>query len=152
MSVSGTKFTQVAYKGAGPAMADTLGGHTKVIMDALSTSLPHIQAGTIRPLGQSGTNRSPLLPELPTIAEAGVAGYEATVYNALLGPAGLPPEIIGKLQAAIAKARESVDVEEKFRRMGITMTGSTPEQLARYIQVETAKWSKIIREVGIVGQ
>jgi tripartite-type tricarboxylate transporter receptor subunit TctC len=152
MSMSGTTFTQVAHKGAAPALADTIAGQTKVIMDALSTSLGQVQAGTVRALGQSGATRSPLLPDVPTIAEAGLPGYEASVYNALLGPAGLPRDIVNKLQAEVAKAGRSADVQERFAQLGITMTASTPEELADFIKIETAKWAKIIREAGIKTQ
>jgi tripartite-type tricarboxylate transporter receptor subunit TctC len=152
MSMSGTTFTQVAYKGAAPALADTIAGQTKVIMDALSTSLGQVQAGTVRALGQSGATRSPLLPDVPTIAEAGLPGYEASVYNALLGPAGLPREIANKLQAEVAKAGRRADVQERFAQLGITMTASTPEELADFIKTETAKWAKIIREARIKAQ
>jgi tripartite-type tricarboxylate transporter receptor subunit TctC len=88
ISMSGTEFLQVPYKGAA-AMTDTVAGHTKVIMDALSTSIRNVRAGAIRALGQSGAKRSPLLPDVPTIAEAGLPGYDVLVDNALLGPAGL---------------------------------------------------------------
>ena len=152
MSMSGTKFTQVAYKGAAPALTDTIAGHTKVIMDALSTSIQNVRAGTVRALGQSGTTRSPLLPNVPTIADAGLPGYEAIVYNALLGPAGLPRDIVNKLQAEVAKAGERADVQERFAQSGIMMTASTPEELADFIKTETAKWAKIIRETGIKAQ
>jgi tripartite-type tricarboxylate transporter receptor subunit TctC len=152
MSMSGTTFTQVAYKGAAPALADTVAGQTKVIMDALSTSLGQVRAGAVRALGQSGATRSPLLPGVPTIAEAGLPGYEASVYNALLGPAGLPRDIVNKLQAEVAKAGRSADVQERFAQLGITMTASMPEELADFIKIETAKWAKIIREAGIKAQ
>jgi tripartite-type tricarboxylate transporter receptor subunit TctC len=152
MSMSGTTFTQVAYKGAAPALADTVAGQTKVIMDALSTSLGQVRAGAVRALGQSGATRSPLLPDVPTIAEAGLPGYEASVYNALLGPAGLPRDIVNKLQAEVAKAGRSADVQERFAQLGITMTASMPEELADFIKIETAKWAKIIREAGIKAQ
>ena len=105
-----------------------------------------------RALGQSGATRSPLLPDVPTIAEAGLPGYEAIVYNALLAPAGLPRDIVNKLQAEVAKAGRSADVQERFAQLGITMTASTPEELADFIKTETAKWAKIIREAGIKAQ
>jgi tripartite-type tricarboxylate transporter receptor subunit TctC len=149
MSMSGTKFTEIPYKGAGPAMADTVAGHTKVIMDALSTTTQNVRTGAVRALAQSGAMRSPLLPDVPTMAEAGLPRYEAVVYNALLGPAGLPPEIVKRLQAEVAKAGRRSDVQETFAQLGITMTSSTPEELANFIAIETAKWAKIIRETGI---
>jgi len=149
MSMSGARFTQVHYKGAGPALADTLSGQTKVIMDAMSTSLRYVRAGTIRALGQSGATRSSLMPDVPTIAEAGLPGYEYSVYNALLGPAGMPREVVNKLQAEVAKASRSPDVLQKFAELGITVNASTPAELADYMKAETAKWAKIIRAAGI---
>jgi tripartite-type tricarboxylate transporter receptor subunit TctC len=149
MSMSGTKFTEVAYQGAGPALTDTIAGHTQIMMDALSTSLQNVRTGTVHALGQSGLARSPLLPDVPTFAEAGLPGYEYLVYNALLGPAGLPREIVDKLQAGFAKVAERPDLREKFVQLGLTMVVSTPEQLADYIGTETTKWSKVIHEAGI---
>ncbi|GEP57816.1 Bug family tripartite tricarboxylate transporter substrate binding protein [Reyranella soli] len=149
MSMSGTSFTEVHYKGAGPALSDTLSGQTKVIMDAMSTSLRHVRAGTLRALGQSGTTRSTLMPDVPTIAEAGLPGYEYSIYNALLGPAGMPRPIVDKLQAEVAKASRSPEVLEKFEQLGITVTASTSGELADFMKVETAKWAKIIQAAGI---
>ena len=149
MSMSGTEFTEIIYKGAGPALTDTIAGHTRVIMDALSTSIENVRGGTVRALAQSGTTRSPLLPDVPTMREAGVPGYEFIVYNALLGPAGLPQDIIEKLQAEVAKVGRDATVQERFARLGLTMTASTPEELAAFMQTETAKWAKIIREMNI---
>jgi tripartite-type tricarboxylate transporter receptor subunit TctC len=152
MSMSGTTFTQVHYKGAGPALADTLSGQTKVIMDAMSTSLRHVRAGTLRALGQSGKTRSALMPDVPTIAEAGLPGYENSVYNALLGPASMPKQLVDKLQAEVVKAGLDPAVLEKFGQLGITMTASTPEGLADFMKVETAKWAQIIQAAGIKPQ
>jgi tripartite-type tricarboxylate transporter receptor subunit TctC len=149
MSLSGTKFTEIAYQGAGPALTDTIAGHTQIMMDALSTSLPNVRAGTVHALGQSGLTRSPLLPDLPTLTEAGLPGYEYVVYNALLGPACLPRDIVDKLQAAFAKVGERPDMRDKFEQLGLTTTVSSPQQLADYIGVETAKWAKVIRQAGI---
>lgn len=149
MSMSGTKFTEVAYQGAGPALTDTIAGHTQIMMDALSTSLQNVRAGSVRALGQSGLKRSPLLPNVPTFAEAGLPGYEYLVYNALLGPGGMPRSIVDRLQAAFVKVGERPDMQEKFVQLGLTMTVSTPDQLTDYIGSETAKWAKVIHQAGI---
>ena len=149
MNMSGAKFTEVAYQGAAPALTDTIAGHTQLMMDALSTSLPHARVGAVRALAQSGPTRSPLLPDVPTVAEAGLPGYEYVVYNALLGPAGLPRDVVDKLQSAFAQVGERPDMREKFVQLGLTMTVSTPDQLTDYIGAETAKWAKIIRQAGI---
>ena len=152
MDMTGARFTEVAYKGAAPALSDTIAGQTKVIMDALSTSLSHVRAGRVRAIGQSGTARSPLLPDVPTIAEQGLPGYEYLVYNALLGPPRMPPEIVQRLQAEIVKAGSHPLVKERFAELGITMTASTPEELARFTTAETDKWARIIRAAGIKAQ
>jgi tripartite-type tricarboxylate transporter receptor subunit TctC len=152
MAMSGTKFTQVTYKGAAPALSDTIAGQTKVIMDALSTSIGHVRAGTVRALGQSGKGRSPLLPEVPTISEAGLPGYESTVYNSLLGPPGMQRDIVDRLQAEIDKAGRNPQVKARFEELGIIMDVSSPEKLVDFIKVEMAKWSKIIRDAGIPPQ
>lgn len=152
MAMSGTSFTQVSYKGAAPALNDTISGQTKVIMDALSTSIPHVRAGTIRALAQSGTVRSPLMPDVPTIAESGLPGYEYTVYNSLLGPPNLPREIVEKLQAEIEKAGRDPEVKARFDELGITMEASSPEKLVEFMKTEMGKWSKIIRDAGIQPQ
>jgi len=152
MDMSGTKFTQVAYKGAAPALSDTIGGQTKVIMDALSTSIAHVRAGKVRALGQSGTVRSPLLPDVPTIAEQGLLGYEFLVYNALLGPPGLPAEIVQRLHAEIVKAGAHPLVRDRFAELGITMTASTPAELSSFVSSETDKWARLIRAAGIKAQ
>jgi tripartite-type tricarboxylate transporter receptor subunit TctC len=148
-SMSGTKFTEIAYQGAAPALTDTIAGHTQLMMDALSTSLPNARVGAVRALAQSGPTRSPLLPDVPTVAEAGLPGYEYVVYNALLGPAGLPRDIVDKLQLAFAQVGGRPDMREKFAQLGLTMTVSSPEQLTDYIGAETAKWAKVIRQAGI---
>lgn len=150
MNMSGTRFNEVPYQGAAPALADTIAGHTQVIMDALSTSLQNVQAGSIRALAQSGLVRSPLLPEVPTVSEEGLAGYEFTVSNALLGPAGMPRGIVERLRAEFESAGRRSELQESFAQLGLTLTVSTPEELAAYIDVETAKWRKIIRTAGIV--
>jgi tripartite-type tricarboxylate transporter receptor subunit TctC len=152
MSMSGTKFTEVPYQGAAPALTDTIAGRAQVMMDALSTSIQNVRAGNVRALAQSGATRSPLLPDVPTITEAGLPGYEFVVYNALLGPAGLPRSIVDKLQAEFATVSQRPDMQEKFAQLGLTMTISTPEQLSAFIDNETAKWGKIIRDAGITVQ
>lgn len=149
MNMSGTEFLQVPYQGAAPALADTIAGHTKVMMDALSTSLQNVRAGKIRPLAQSGLSRSPLLPDVPTVSEEGLAGYEFTVANALLGPAGMPRGIVDKLRAEFEKAGQRPELQQSFAQLGLTVTVSTPEELAAYIDAETAKWQKIISAAGI---
>jgi tripartite-type tricarboxylate transporter receptor subunit TctC len=111
-----------------PALADTIAGHTQVIVDCASTSIENVRGGTVRALAQSGTTRSPLLPDVPTMREAGVPGYESIVYNALLGPAGLPRDIIEKLQAEVAKVGRDATLQERFAKLGLTMTASTPER------------------------
>jgi tripartite-type tricarboxylate transporter receptor subunit TctC len=149
---AGITLVHIPYKGTGPALTDLLGGHIPMAFAPIPASHANVSAGLLRALAVTSLRRTSLLPDVPTIAEAGLPGYEAIVYNALLAPAGLPREIVNKLQAEVAKAGRSADVQERFAQLGITMTASTPEELADFIKIETAKWAKIIREAGIKTQ
>ena len=152
MHLSGTRFNEIPFKGAGPALADTLAGQTQLIMDALPTSLPHVRAGAIRALAVSSAVRSPLLPELPTIAEAGLPGYDYAVYNGLLAPAGTPAAIVERLQRETAQLAGGAAMRTAFQDVGLTLTASTPAEFARYIRAETAKWAGIIKQAAIQPQ
>ena len=149
MSVSGAKFTQIPYKGNAPALADTIAGHTSVMIDTLSTSLGQIKAARVRALGVTSPQRSPLLPQVPTIAEAALPGFEANVYNGVLGPAGMPNEIVAKLAAEVARIAQTAEVRQRFGEQAVELIGSTPAEFAAFIKADIAKWGKVIREAGI---
>ncbi len=146
---SQTKYVSIPYKGSAPALADTVGGHMMMMIDPLSTSLAHIQSGRLRALAVTGTERSPLLPNVPTIAEAALPGYEASVYINLLAPAATPKNIISKLSAEVMRITQDPTNRQKFAEQSIELISSTPEEAAAFIRTDIEKWSKVIKKAGI---
>lgn len=149
MAMSGTKFLQVPYKSNAPGLVDTIAGHTHIMIDTMSTSIPQVKAGKLRALAVTGRERSPLLPSVPAVAEAGLAGYEAGVYIGLLGPAGLPRAIVDKLAGEVQKTARNEEMRRQFLDQGVELVGSTPEEWLAFIKRDIAKWEKVIREAGI---
>jgi tripartite-type tricarboxylate transporter receptor subunit TctC len=130
-------------------MQNLIGGHIQIMFDAISTSLPHIRAGSIKPLGIASTSRSTLLPEVPTIAESGVPGYESTGWLALFAPAGTPPEIVRRLSDEARLALNVPAVRDKQVALGAEIVASTPQQLDETVRAEIAKWSKLVKAIGV---
>lgn len=149
MSMAGVKMIHVPYKGSGPALLDTLANQTNLAFDVIMTSLPHVKSGALKPLAVTGKTRSPMLPDVPTMEEAGLPGYEAMVWFGVLGPAGMPQEITHKLQSELAEVLKLPAIQKLLKDQGAQIVGSTPEAFAKRIEAETAKWSKIVREAGI---
>lgn len=143
------EMLHVPYKGAAPAMADLLGGRVHLMFDFLSPALPHIQSGRLRALGVSSVARSPLLPDVPTIAEAGVPGYEVSGYLGIFAPAKIANAIIKKLNGEIATVVNRADVKERFAMQGATPVTQIPEQFAADLKAEVAKWAKIVELTGV---
>jgi len=139
----------VPYKGSGPAVADLMGGQVDYMFDSITSAKPHIESGKLKALAVTTEKRSSTLPDLPTVAESGMEGYELTPWFATFAPAGTPPEIIEKLHAAMIKAMDTERVREIFATIGAEYIGSTPEELKSYLVVETEKWQRIIDETGI---
>lgn len=139
----------VPYKGSGPAISDLLGGQVDYMFDSITSSKPHIDAGKLKALGITTSKRSSSLPDVPTIAESGMSGYELRPWFATFAPAGTPADVIQTLQKAMVKAMETDKVKTTFRTIGAEKIGSTPEELKTYLQSETDKWKKIISETGI---
>jgi tripartite-type tricarboxylate transporter receptor subunit TctC len=148
-SMAGVRMTHVAYKGAVPATTDLVGGHVQLMFNGLATPLPHIRSGKLRALAMAGARRSDLLPELPTVQEAGVAGYEYEQWAGLFAPAGTPPEIVARLNAESARILKSPDVKEKLSQLGLEAQGGSAEDLARAVRNELPRMAEIIRQVGI---
>jgi tripartite-type tricarboxylate transporter receptor subunit TctC len=146
--MAGVQMTHVPYKGSAPALQDLLGGQVQLMFDNLPPSLPQIKAGKLRALGVTSTARSPALPDVPTIAESGLPGFEASSWFGVLAPAGTASTIIAKLNAEIAKWLASPEAKEKLVAIGANGAGGTPEDFARHIQTETAKWAKVVKESG----
>jgi tripartite-type tricarboxylate transporter receptor subunit TctC len=148
-SLAGVKLVHVPYKGSAPAVVDLLSGQVQVMFDNAPNVMPQVRAGKLRALAQSGATRSPVAPDLPTVAEAGVPGYEVTVWFGLVAPAGTPREIVSKLNAEVLKILALPDVRERFLALGVEPAGSTPEEFARYIRVQMDKWAKVVRDAGV---
>jgi tripartite-type tricarboxylate transporter receptor subunit TctC len=148
-SMSGIRMLHVPYKGGGPALMDLIAGQVQVLFATQLASWPHVQGGRIRALGVSTAKRPSSLPDLPTIAEAGVPGYDSGVWYAVLAPAGTPREVIARLNGEIVRALNLPDYRGFLVSNGIEPIGSPPEELSRTIKIELAKWSKVIKDAGV---
>ena len=148
----GIDIVHVPYKGGGQAMNDVLAGKPEMMFQVVGAALPYIQSGKLRALAVTGTKRSSVLPDVPTMVEAGVPNYSAYTWNGLLAPAGTPRAIIDKLHAAIVKAMNDPSVVEGYARIGQDQAVSTPEQFTKLIADETAKWAEVIEKANIKPQ
>lgn len=148
-SMARLDMVHVAYKGSAPAITDLLAGHVVVMTATMLTGLPHVKTGRLRALGTTGAKRVAAAPEIPTVAEAGLPGYEAVQWYGLLAPAATPKDIIAKLHAATVSVLHSPAVKHRFEAEGAEPVGNTPEEFARFIRAETEKWAKVVREAGI---
>ncbi len=150
-SMTKVRMTGVQYKGAAPAMTEVIGGHTQVMFNTVITTLPHVKSGKLRALATTGAIRLPSLPELPTIAEAGVPGYENSSWTALGAPARTPRAIIERLNREFAAVLKLPDIVEKHAAVGSIITSGTPEQFRDYLKAEFAKFGKLVKEAGLKG-
>ena len=147
---AGIEVTYVPYKGNAPALIDLMGGHVGILFDQISTSIPLIRSGKLRVLGVTSARRSPLLPEVPTIAEAALPGYEAATFNAVLAPAAVPREIVARMHALIAQAVKTAELRARLGELGIELTASaSPEEATAFVRAEVARMAKLVREAGI---
>jgi len=147
--LTATNIVHVPYKGGGPAMVDVLSGQTQLYFATMPAVMPHVKSGKLRPLAVTTSTRSQTLPEFPTIAEMGVAGYEAATWYGLLAPAQVPQAVIARLHDEAVKILAVADMRVKLTSQGFEPVGGTPDQFAIYIKSEIAKWGKVIREAGI---
>ena len=148
-SLAGVKIVHIPYKGSAPAVTDLLGGQVHLMFDNVPNVLPHVKSGRLTALAQTGAKRSPLIPDIPTVAEAGVPGYEVTVWFGLVAPTGTPREVIQKLNAEVVRILAMPDVRERFLAQGVEPVGSTPEQFADHIRGQMAKWAKVVADAGV---
>ncbi len=146
------KLTHVPYKGTGPALTDLLGGHVSVFFSSLPSAIPLIQTGKVRALAVTGLKRSAVLPDVPTVAESGVPGYEAVLHYGIVAPAGTPKPIIDKLNAALRDAVAAPEIHDKLATEGAEPLGSTPEEYAADIDREETKWAAIVKRSGAKAQ
>jgi tripartite-type tricarboxylate transporter receptor subunit TctC len=148
-SMAGIKLTHVPYKGSGLALVDVVAGQISMMMSAVLSGLPHVNAGRLRAYGVTGAKRASSLPQTPTIAEAGVPGYEAVQWFGVLAPAATPRDIIIKIHGATARAVNDPDIRARFIADGSDPAGGTPEEFAELIRNDLAKWAKVIKAAGI---
>jgi tripartite-type tricarboxylate transporter receptor subunit TctC len=148
-ALSGVKITHVPYKGTGQSLVDTMSGQVHMMFGNVLSSLPHARAGRLRALGVTTARRSSVLPDLPTIAQAGVPGYENSTWHGWLAPAGTPAAILSRLNAELVKSTRSPDVVTRLAPDGGEPVGSTPEEFSRHIAAELARWGKLVKETGI---
>jgi tripartite-type tricarboxylate transporter receptor subunit TctC len=147
-SMTGTDIMHVPYKGSPQAINDLVSGEIQVMFDNVPSIGPHVKSGRVRGLGVSAPRRAASFPELPTIAEAGVPGYETNSWGGVIGPAKLPPQIVAKLHAEIKRALASPAVAERYRQLDTEPDGGTPEEFLALVRKETPKWAEVIRRSG----
>jgi len=149
MSMSKTRMQQVPYKGSSAAHPDLLAGRTAMIFDTVTAIRPHVRSGGVRGIAVTTLQRSSAVPELPTIAESGLPGYDASTWGGILAPAGTPKDAVTKLNAAINAALKTEDVRGRLVASGVEIQGGTPEQFGAVIRNEVEKWGRIVKEAGI---
>jgi tripartite-type tricarboxylate transporter receptor subunit TctC len=146
--LTGTDIVHVPYKGSAPALTDLLGGQVQMMFDNIPSALPHIKAGKLRALATTGARRDPALPDLPTVAEAGVPGYEAGVWFGLAVPAGTPADVVAKLNAEAVKATRSADFVRRMSELGYLILGTSADQMAAMQRAEQARWAPVVKASG----
>lgn len=147
--MAGTRMLHVPYKGAGPAMIEVVGGQVDTMFIALPPTLPHIRAGKLAPVAVGSARRSPALPDVPTVAESGLPGFDVNSHFGVLAPAGLAPGLTTRLNAVLVQALKANDTRERFATFGVDPVWSGADDYARYIRVEIAKWMKVVKGAGL---
>jgi tripartite-type tricarboxylate transporter receptor subunit TctC len=146
---AGVKFLHVPFKGGGPAMIDVVGGHNKVMFSSLVQTTPQIESGKLRAIGVGGLKRSPVLPNVPTIDEAGVPGYEAVNWWGIVAPAGVPQAVVDRLRKEIAAVQQSKVVLEQFAKEGAEIMQMSQAEFGQFMAAEQAKWEKVVKASGM---
>lgn len=147
-AMAGTKMQHVPYKGSGPMLVDLISGQVNMAFDNLSAAIQHIKAGKLKAIATTGTTRPPQLADLPTISEAGLAGYDSTSWNAVFAPAGTPKDVVERLNRELRAILESPETRKFFAEAGAEAGGGSPEDLAAFVRAETDKWSKAVKASG----
>jgi tripartite-type tricarboxylate transporter receptor subunit TctC len=148
-SMAGVRMTHVPYKGAAPALAALMGGQVNVLFSEMLTAAPQLKSGKLRALAVTTAARTPFLPELPTIGESGLAGYDVSVWYALLAPAGTPKPIVARLNSEVVRALQTQELKDRFSKMGSTASSSSPAELDALIKRDHEKWARVIKSAGI---
>jgi tripartite-type tricarboxylate transporter receptor subunit TctC len=147
--MTGITLVHVTYKGTAQAMTDVLGGHVQLSFPSMTAALPHVKSGKLKALGMTGPQRSPLAPDVPTVAESGVSGYQANIWNGVLAPVATPRPLIAKLNAELLRVLTSSEMRERFAASGADVAHGTPEEFRAFVTSEQIKWAKVIRESGM---
>ncbi len=148
-SMAGVDIVHIPYKGDAPALLDVLAGRVEMLFIGPSPSMPHIKAGKLRALAVTTARRSSVAPDLPTVAESGLPGFEVNAFQGVVAPAGTPKEIVSRLHAAIVEILRVPDVRERLTGQGFDPVGSTPEEFGAFLERELAKWAKLIQAIGL---
>lgn len=148
-ALTGVKMLHIPYRGSGPAITDLLGGQVDVMFDSITSARPHIQAGKLKALGVTTKTRSTSLPDVPTLAESGITGYEVSPWFAAFMPAGTPPAIVEKLGKTLNEAMTDPEVKKRLDFIGAEPIGSTPQALGQHLKAETERWTALIKSAGI---
>jgi tripartite-type tricarboxylate transporter receptor subunit TctC len=146
--LTGTDLLHIPYKGSGPAVTDLLAGQVNMMFDNIPSSLPHIKAGKLRALATTGAKRDPALPDVPTVAESGVPGYESGVWFGLVAPAGTPKEIVARLNAAAVQATKAPEFVKRMTDLGYSIIAGTPQEMAAMNKADIARWTPIVKASG----
>jgi tripartite-type tricarboxylate transporter receptor subunit TctC len=148
-TMAGVKMNHIPYKGTGPALTDTIGGQTDVFFSSTATAMPQVQAGKLRALAVTTAKRIPALPEVPTIAEAGVPGYDVVLWHGLIGPKGMPKDVVDRINAEAMKALKLKETAAQLQNDGVAPAGGSPAQFGQTIGKEIGMWKKVVAEAGV---
>jgi len=148
-SMAKVKMNHIPYKGTGPALTDTLAGQTNVFFSSTANAMPHVKAGKLRAVAVTTAKRIPALPEVPTIAESGVPGYDVVLWHGLIGPKGLPRAVVDRVNGEVTKSRKLKETAEQLQNDGVAPAGGTPEQFAATIKKEIGVWKKVAADAGV---
>ncbi|MSQ88132.1 MAG: tripartite tricarboxylate transporter substrate binding protein [Betaproteobacteria bacterium] len=148
-SMAGSKMNHIPYKGTGPALTDTISGQTNVLFSSTAAAMPHVKSGRLRAIAVTTAKRIPALPEIPTIAESGLPGYDVTLWHGLIGPKGLPRTIVERINGDVTKALTLKETADQLQNDGVAPAGGTPEQFAAQIKMEIGIWRKVAADAGV---
>ena len=148
-SLAGIDIVHIPYKGSAPALNDLVAGQVSLMFDLVLTAAPHVKSGAVRGLAVTGAKRSSALPELPTVAESGVPGYEVSAWFGIFAPAGVPQPVVQRLNAEFVKALQQPELRQRLASQGAEPLTSTPEEFAAYLRSEIAKWAKVVKDSGM---
>ena len=145
----GIKMNHIPYKGENPALADTIGGQIPIMFGNLPVAVPHVKSGKLRGLANTAATRSPLAPEIPTVAESGIKGYSIATWSAVLGPAGMPPDLAARIQRDIARVVNQAETRDRLVGMGVDIIANTPEEFGAFLRAEIVRYAKVIKDAGL---